>query len=990
MTSRIPGLRPVLLLLPLMWSAAAGAADTPHWIWSGPQAGSGATATLRRSVAVKPGLKSAVLVFAADNAAVARVGKTQVAQNESWKDATRADVSKALKPGENVLTLACTNADGPAGVAARLVLTYADGDRDEVVTDASWEAAAPGGLWKPAVSVGKLGVEPWGAVSFNETAPAAEATPLDSITVPSGFTVDLIHAVPKETEGSWVSLTTDPKGRLIACDQYGGLFRIVPGQPGHEDQTTVTPIDLPIGDAQGLLYAFDSLYVVVNGGGNGRPGSGLYRLTDTNGDDAFDKIETLQTFAGAGEHGPHAVRLGPDGRLWIIAGNHTDPPPVAADSPFRNYAEDLFLKRNPDGNGHATGRMAPAGWIVNCDKDGKDLRLFCGGFRNPYDFDFNADGEIFVYDADMEWDTGTPWYRPTRVNHAVSAAEFGWRYGTGKWPDYYPDSLGSVVDIGMGSPTGVEFGTGLKFPAEVPAGGVRLPTGPTASSTRPSPRRSGAGYTAAFETFAEGRPLPLTDVTANKTDGHLYITIGGRKTQSGLYRIRYTGDESTAAVKPETRTRPPPRRGRARHMLEQYHVKIDPTAVNVAWPYLNSPDRNLRYAARVAVERQPLSSWYEKALKEDRIEARIQAMIALARVGSLEEERGREALRTAILDRLLALPLGRMSEEQIVDACRAYQLAFIRLGGQPNAATKDRIVAQIDPLVPAGSEPVNRELTKLLVGLEAPSVVAKSMARLAEARSQQDQMFYVFTIRTMQAGWTPELREAYFNWINVADQKGVGGNSFRKFLQQIREDGRATMTDEQAKTLGDVLTGKITAAPVSLETTRQFVHNWQPADFAGDLPAIEKGRNFESGRVAYQAGQCAKCHRFAGEGGDTGPDVTGVGARFTPLYILESMTEPSKAVSDQYKNVTIVTTLGDVVNGRIINETPEALFVRTDPFARVMTEVKKADIEEQVQNPISEMPQGLINTLTKNEVLDLVAYLRSAGNANDKAFAPAK
>jgi hypothetical protein len=45
------------------------------------------------------------------------------------------------------------------------------------------------------------------------------------------------------------------------------------------------------------------------------------------------------------------------------------------------------------------------------------------------------------------------------VNHAVSAAEFGWRYGTGKWPDYYADSLGAVVDIGLGSPTGIVFGT---------------------------------------------------------------------------------------------------------------------------------------------------------------------------------------------------------------------------------------------------------------------------------------------------------------------------------------------------------------------------------------------------------------------------------------------------------------------------------------------------------------------------------------------------
>ena len=118
--------------------------------------------------------------------------------------------------------------------------------------------------------------------------------------------------------------------------------------------------------------------------------------------------------------------------------------------------------------GFATGVMAPGGWIAKTDLDGKNWEFFCAGYRNPYDFDFNPAGEIFVYDADMEWDVGTPWYRPTRVNHAVSGAEFGWRYGTGKWLAYYIDSVGAVVDIGLGSPTGVEFGTGAKFPARYP------------------------------------------------------------------------------------------------------------------------------------------------------------------------------------------------------------------------------------------------------------------------------------------------------------------------------------------------------------------------------------------------------------------------------------------------------------------------------------------------------------------------------------------
>ena len=117
-----------------------------------------------------------------------------------------------------------------------------------------------------------------------------------------------------------------------------------------------------------------------------------------------------------------------------------------------------------DAGGHAVGIMAPGGWICRTDPEGKAWELVSSGFRNEYDIAFSPEGELFTYDADMEWDVGTPWYRPTRVNHVTSGSEFGWRSGTGKWPDFYPDSLSSVVDIGPGSPTGIVFGTGAAFP----------------------------------------------------------------------------------------------------------------------------------------------------------------------------------------------------------------------------------------------------------------------------------------------------------------------------------------------------------------------------------------------------------------------------------------------------------------------------------------------------------------------------------------------
>jgi glucose/arabinose dehydrogenase len=186
-------------------------------------------------------------------------------------------------------------------------------------------------------------------------------------------------------------------------------------------------------------------------------------------DDQYDKTTKLVTMKGGGEHGLHSMVVSPDGkRIYFNGGNHTELPEElsSASRPAKIWNEDHVLPRLWDANGHARGRLAPGGFICSMDPDGKNVELFCSGFRNEFDIAFNDQGELFTYDADMEWDIGSPWYRPTRVNHCVSGADYGWRSGSGKWPNYYADSLPTTLDIGPGSPTGVVAGTGAKFPAK--------------------------------------------------------------------------------------------------------------------------------------------------------------------------------------------------------------------------------------------------------------------------------------------------------------------------------------------------------------------------------------------------------------------------------------------------------------------------------------------------------------------------------------------
>ena len=137
----------------------------------------------------------------------------------------------------------------------------------------------------------------------------------------------------------------------------------------------------------------------------------------------------------------------------------------------------------------------------------------------------------------MEWDLNTPWYRPTRVNHVIDGAEFGWRTGSAKFPEHYSDSFGAVVNIGPGSPTGVAFGYGAKFPAKYQHA-FYICDWSYGKHYAVHMEEAGSTYTATFEEFASAAPLPLTDILVNPNDGAMYFAVGGRRVQSGLYRVK--------------------------------------------------------------------------------------------------------------------------------------------------------------------------------------------------------------------------------------------------------------------------------------------------------------------------------------------------------------------------------------------------------------------------------------------------------------------
>src|SRR6266851_5338010 len=716
------------------------------------------------------------------------------------------------------------------------------------------------------------------------------ATAAQALKVAKGFKAELLYSVPKEVQGSWVNLCVDPKGRLIVSDQNGPLYRITPPPLANgvtrageriateAADTKVEKLDLALGGAHGLLWAFDSLYVMINEGvniGGVRPPLGLHRVRSKDGGDTFEKPELLRevnyVIGKGGEHGAHAILPAPDGKsLFIVCGNQTKMmSPLAGSRVPKLWGEDHLLPRLPDGNGFMRGVLGPGGCIYKIDPDGKDWELVSTGYRNEFDAAFNRFGDLFTYDADMEWDINTPWYRPTRVCLVTSGSEFGWRNGAGKWPPYYPDSLPAIYNVGPGSPTGVCFGYGAKFPAKYQEA-LFMCDWSYGKLYAVHLTPEGSAYKAEIEEFLNGSPLPLTDVVVNPKDGALYFTIGGRQTQSGLYRVTYTGPESTA---PSTGGPAPGPLHELRHKLEAFHIQSGgrkppeaprtqgahaprSEAIDAAWPHLNHEDRFIRYAARVAIEHQNPRMWQDRALREVDARKAIPALLALVRaVGQDPFHHPRKPgnpipgvdLKIPILEALDRFDWEKLTYSLQLDLLRVYAVLFNRLG-KPDETTREKLTAHFDPHFPSKSRELNADLCQLLVYLEAPDVAAKSLKLMAEAPTQEEQMEYAKSLRVLKTGWTQPQRSQYFAWLRKATHY-KGGASLRGFLNIMLDHAIASLSEaEKTALLKTTLRGLMDAPnPLSPFPTkaggdsskpRPFVKEWKLDELA---PIVEKG-----------------------------------------------------------------------------------------------------------------------------------------------------
>jgi len=970
-------------------------AVSPDWIWSTSDRVPGQTAEFTQSFALPARFSEAHLRLAADftDSTITLNGKT-VTRLDDYGPWLNLEVTDQLLPGRNIIQLRCRSSDGPSAIAATLTVTDSRGTKSVLRTDASWKSrilAAPSesqdssnrAPWKPVASFGTVASRFWNSANgkdrittfddytqWKQAADGDEEENLARFMTLPGFAIERIKRAEPE-EGSWVSMAFDPRGRLTIAREDKGLLRLT--LPVASDGVLkVETINDTLLECRGLLYAYDSLYANANNS------KGMYRLRDTSGDDRFDEVTLLREFPGTFGHGRNDLALGPDGLIYSIHGD-------AVEVPTENIVDRTSPLRD-------TRRVKPEreGHLIRTDQDGTRWELVSAGLRNPFGIDFNADGELFTYDADAEFDMGAPWYRPTRLDHLVSGADFGWRGRTGSWPPYeldHPDNALPVADIGKGSPTAVKAGTRSSFPPAYQKAMFILDWAyGRIVACHLYPR--GAGYVCRPETFLKGRPLNVTDLDFGP-DGSMYVMTGGRKTQSVLYRVQYTGPKS----KPEASTAQQVARREfsekqrvRRRNLEQHHAEPtqDAQPASTVWSSISSLDPTIRQAATVALEHQPDHSWRTLAFNEPDHGRQAVGLLTLARNGNADD-------RPLILQRLNALPVDELSTFNQLTMLQSYSLCLAdrsTLDAKVVERTRERLAQwlSVESLrtshAPAGAgASVSRKLAGLTIQLGTTKSVKDVLTLLSRSRTHEDRIHYLFTLREVRDGWSLESRTTYFETLNEVAQTVVGGDGMPGFLKQIREDALKTLTESERTELATVIEPSSEPQPLS-QSTRPIVRQWKVEDIDEILAATNTAADPQRGKKLFEAGLCSRCHRSGRMGHFVGPDLTSVSRRFTRRDLLMSVLNPSLVVSEKYRNVQIVTNDGRTITGRAIasgDYRSPIVRVATDPLKPTqVVEISKRDIEIHRDSTLSPMPEGLLNTLTQSEIRDLLAFLEAS------------
>ena len=361
-------------------------------------------------------------------------------------------------------------------------------------------------------------------LAFVTPAFSADLVPVESLglRVARGFRVT--QYASSDLANDIYAMTLDTRGNVVVTSQ--GYIKTLTDTDGDGEADTAKLFAPTPTGGMGICFDGNDLYFCGDGF--------LSRYRDADGDGVADGGPEHLLPLNFAEHGGHAMRKGPDGWWYVIAGNEA-----------HITINQATLPTSPV-------RRIEAGALLRLTPEGQRTEVIAHGFRNPYDFDFNWLGDLFTYDSDMEGDYFLPWYSPTRIYHIGYGGHHGWRLEGWRrsWarPDYYADTVDILYSVGRGSPTGVVCYRHFQFPPRSRNGLFALDW-TFGKVYFLSLQRFGASYQARPEVFLESigtQGFDPTDIVVT-TDGSLLISIGGRKTRGAIYRVEYVADDNAAA-----------------------------------------------------------------------------------------------------------------------------------------------------------------------------------------------------------------------------------------------------------------------------------------------------------------------------------------------------------------------------------------------------------------------------------------------------------
>jgi putative heme-binding domain-containing protein len=332
--------------------------------------------------------------------------------------------------------------------------------------------------------------------------------------------------------------------------------------------------------------------------------------------------------------------------------------------------------------------------------------------------------------------------------------------------------------------------------------------------------------------------------------------------------------------------------------------------------------------------------------------------------------------------------------------------------GAPDAERRRAWLARLEAAYPSGDGALDGELVELLVFLDSPAVVARTVPLLRDEGSppppewagrlaRNDRyggtirrllddppptrgLCYAWALRNVRYGWTLAERTEYFAFLDSAG-KHPGGESYGGYLDGMREDALANCSAAERE-LFAIPDEDSDAGEPAVVPPHGPGRAWTVEGALAIVGERLRGRDFERGRELYRAAACASCHRFDGEGGSVGPDLSSVRSRFGMRDLLEAIVEPSKTISDQYAATIVETVSGGLVLGRVVEIDDATFEVRPADPALAVQRLRRTDVAAMRRCDTSPMPPALLNAMNEDEVRDLLAYLLSGGDDRDPMF----